>query len=106
MEKRKVTVCFSENKHVFYGKQEVGLIFGCISGCISGCLPWIPFWNIASGGSEISEKTRSLDSVLESCLRRVRDLKKNTSRETKHAYIAYIAHIRPYSPISAPYRPH
>ena len=41
-----------KNKHVFYGKQEVGLI----SGCISGCLPWIPLWNLASGGSKISEK--------------------------------------------------
>ena len=68
----------------------------------------------------------ALDSVLESCLRRVRDLEKNTfsgfrfgilppagqRSQKKHVpgkRHAYIAHIRPYSPISAhigPYRPH
>ena len=71
----------------------------------------------------------ALDSVLESCLRRVRDLEKNTfsgfrfgilppagqRSQKKHVpgnKHAYIAHIRPYrpisahiGPISAPYRP-
>ena len=61
-----------------------------VSGCVSGNNLWIPLCYIASGGSKISEKTRSLDSVLLSCLRRVKDLKKNTSREHKQAYIAYI----------------
>ena len=35
----------------------------------------------------------ALCSALESCLRRVKDLKKSASLETKHAYIAYIGYI-------------
>ena len=39
------------------------------------------FGILPPAGQRSQKKTRSLDSVLESCLRRVRDLKKNTSRE-------------------------
>ena len=53
-----------------------------VSGCVSGNNLWIPLSYIASGGSKISEKTRSLDSVLLYCLRRVKDLNKKTARET------------------------
>ena len=64
-----------------------------ISGCVSGCLPCAPLCYLASGGSKISKKTRPLASAWESCLRRVKDLKKNTSRGKKHAYIAHVAYI-------------
>ena len=61
---------------------------------------WPRLWNLASGGSKISKKTRSLDSVLLSCLRRVKDLRKNTFREKQtRIYSIY----SPYSPISAPH---
>ena len=50
MEKRKVTVCFSEQKHVFSGNM-----------CFRMCFRML-----------------ALDSVLESCLRRVKDLEQNT----------------------------
>ena len=66
MEKRKVTVCFSETNTSF------------LETCVSGCLPCAPLWNLASGGSKISKKTRSLASAWESCLRRVKDLETNT----------------------------
>ena len=92
-------------RSVFLEKKHTSFLETCVSGCVSGCLPWIPLCYLASGGSKISKQTRSLDSVLLYCLRRVKDLKKNTSLEEKHACIAYIAQIRPYSPISAPYRP-
>ena len=61
-----------------------------VSGCVSGCLPCAPLCYLASGGSEISKQTRSLASAWVSCLRRVKDLKKNTSHEQKLAYIYHI----------------
>ena len=67
-------------------------------GFISGCLPCAPLCYLASGGSKISTKTRSLGSALLSCLWRVKDLKKNTSLENKtriysNTSISYISYI-------------
>ena len=87
-----------------------------ISGCVSGCLPYF----------RMCFRMLALGSALLSCLRRVKDLEKNTFSglglgilppagqrsqtkhvpgQQKHTYITYTAHIRPYSPISGPYRP-
>ena len=54
MERKRSRYVFLKN-HVFYGK-DVFPDACLISGCVSGCLPCAPVWNLASGGSKISNK--------------------------------------------------
>ena len=71
-----------------------------ISGCVSGCLPCAPLWNLASGGSKISNKNTFSGLGLGILPPAGQRSQKNTSREKTHAYIA---HIRPCRPHIGPY---
>ena len=74
-----------------------------ISRCVSGCLPCAPLCYLASGGSKISNKSTFSGlglGILPPAGQRSQ--KKHIPGKKTRIYIAYIAYIRPYSPISAP----
>ena len=85
--------------------------------CVSGCLPWIPFWNLASGGSKISNKNTFSGlglGILPPAGQRSQQ-KHVPGKQTRiysiySPYAAIFGHIGPISahigPISAPIGPY
>ena len=90
-----------KNSRSVFLKKNTSFMEPCVSGCVSGCLLWIPFWNLASGGSKISNKNTFSGfrfAILPPAGQRSQQ--KHVPGKQTRIYSIY----SPYSPISAPFR--